>query len=80
MERRGTSFFLNEEDERETDRLMQVAEDVETGKMDKADIGDDGTLVSQVVFFCCCFFWGVDLKLHPSNLELDRRQKHKKYF
>ena len=42
MERKGTTFTLNDEDKEETERLMQVAEDVEQGKLDKSNIGDDG--------------------------------------
>ena len=55
MERQGTTFWLNKEDEKETDRLMQVAEDVESGKIDKADVGDDGTLTIWM-FFCLFVF------------------------
>lgn len=44
MEKQGTSYLLNEEDEKETDRLTQLAVDVESGKLDKTDVGDDGTL------------------------------------
>ena len=31
---------------------MQVAEDVESGKMDKADVGDDGILTIWMFFVC----------------------------
>ncbi|XP_076462850.1 uncharacterized protein LOC143295161 [Babylonia areolata] len=41
VDRRGVSYWLKEEDKEETERLMQVAQDVESGKMDKGDIGDD---------------------------------------
>ena len=57
MERHGTTFWLNKEDEKETDRLMQVAEDVESGKMDKADVGDDGTLTIWMFFVCLFLFF-----------------------
>ena len=57
MERQGTTFWLNKEDGKETDRLMQVAEDVESGKMDMADVGDDGILTIWM-FFVCLFVLG----------------------